>query len=329
MTQRPSPAPPRSHCTRLLLASFVAAQFALTLTPCPAEQSGPPRRVLAADDSAGRIAIVAPDGSLEWEMKVGAIHDAALLPNGHILLQQGWTRVIEVTTNRQVIWEYDAAKRNGNEGRRVEVHAFQRLPDGLTLIAESGPARIIEVDTDGRLRHEIKLVVHHPNPHSDTRLVRKISNGHYLVAHESDGAVREYDATGRVVWEYEVPLFGQARKGGHGPEAFGNSVFSAIRLGNGNTLIGAGNGHAVLEVTPEKQIVWQIRQNDLPGITLAWVTRVERLANGHTLFGNCHAGPGHPQFIEVTPDKKVVWTFQDWKNFGNSMPVQIALEARP
>src|SRR5258706_5907886 len=54
-------------------------------------------------------------------------------------------------------------------------------------------------------------------------LVRKIANGNYLVAHESDGCVREYDAEGKIVWEFEVPLFGKERKGGHGPEAFGNS----------------------------------------------------------------------------------------------------------
>jgi hypothetical protein len=151
---------------------------------------------------------------------------------------------------------------------------------------------------------EVKLKVNNPNAHSDTRLVRKIANGNYLVAHESDGFVREYDATGNIVWDYEVPLFGKPRKGGHGPEAFGNSLFSAIRLENGNTLIGGGNGHCVLEVTPQKEIVWKLEQNDLPGITLAWVTRVERLANGNTRFGNCHAGPENPQFIEVTKDKK-------------------------
>ena len=294
-----------------------------------AEQTGKARRVLAADDSTQRLAIVAPDGSLEWEIKVGAIHDAWVLPNGNILFQQGWTKILEVTPDKKTVWEYDAGKMNGNEGKRVEVHAFQRVENGLTMIAESGPARIIEVDNAGKAHRQIKLKVNHPNTHSDTRLVRKIANGNYLVAHESDGFVREYDGAGKVVWEYEVPLFGKERKSGHGSEAFGNSVFSAIRLPNGNTLIGAGNGHSVLEISPQKEIIWKVEQNDLPGITLAWVTRVERLANGHTLLGNCHAGPDNPQFIEVTPEKKVIWTFKDWKHFGNSMPVQAVLEAKP
>jgi outer membrane protein assembly factor BamB len=288
-----------------------------------AEQTGPARRVLAGDDSTHRLAIVAADGKLEWEIKVGAIHDAHILPNGNVLLQQGWTKVQEVAPDQKVVWEYDAGK--ANAPKPVQVHAFQRLENGLTMVAESGPARIVEIDKDGKVQHEVKLTVKNPNTHSDTRLVRKLANGNYLVAHERDGAVREYDARGKIVWEFEVPLFGKEKKGGHGPEGFGNSVFSAVRLANGNTLIGAGNGHSVLEVTPAKEVVWKIEQNDLPGITLAWVTRVERLANGNTIIGNCHAGKDNPQMIEVTSDKKVVWTWKDFTNFGNSMPVAAVL----
>lgn len=302
--------------------------FSLGLSGLQAAQSSPPRRILAADDSTRRLAIVAPDGSLEWETKIGPIHDASVLPNGNILFQQGWTRIIEMTPAHQIVWEYDSAKSNGNAGKRVEVHAFQRLQDGLTMIAESGPARIIEVDHSGKIHRQIPLKVNQPNPHSDTRLVRKIANGNYLVAHENDGAVREYNPAGGIVWDYDVPLFGKPRKPGHGPEAFGNSVFSAFRLPNGNTLIGTGNGHSVLEVNPQKEVVWKIEQTDLPGITLAWVTRVERLSNGNILIGNCHAGPDNPQFIEVTPAKQVVWTFKDFKNFGNSMPVQVLLRSK-
>ncbi len=307
----------------------LCALMTVLSTPGFAEQTGTTRRLLAADDSMHRLAIIAPDGSLEWEMQVGAIHDASVLPNGHILFQQGWTRILEVTPDKQTVWEYDAGRMNGNEGKRVEVHAFQRLENGLTMIAESGTARIIEVNKEGKMEREVKLKVNHPSAHSDTRLVRKIASGNYLVAQESDGFVREYDSSGQIVWEFEVPLFGKMRQGGHGPEAFGNSVFSAIRLPNGNTLIGAGNGHSVLEVTPQKQILWKVEQNDLPGIVLAWVTRVERLPNGNTMIGNCHANADNPQFIEVTPDKKVVWTFKDFKNFGNSMPVQAVLEVKP
>ena len=302
-------------CIALLPAPAFAEQ------PPTAVQTGTPRRVIAADSSTKTLAAIGPEGRVEWRLPVGAIHDLHLLPDGHILYQDGWTRIVELNEHRKPIWDYNA-KRNGNAGRTVEVHAFQRLSDGTTMIVESGPARIIEIDHDGNLRREIKLTVQSPSAHSDTRNARKTAAGTYLVAHEKDGVVREYDAAGKVIWEFDVPL-DMPRKGGHGPEAFGDQAYSAVRLDNGNTLIGTGNGHAVLEVTPAKEIVWKIGQRDLPGIVLAWVTQVERLPNGNTRFVNCHAGPDNPQIIEVTPDKQVVWTFKDFKTFGNSLPVAV------
>ncbi len=49
------------------------------------------------------------------------------------------------------------------------------------------------------------------------------------------------------------------------------------------------------------------------------MTTLQLLENGHLIVGNCHAGPDNPQLFEVTRDKKVVWTFQDHKNFGNDV----------
>nr|WP_236624882.1 PQQ-binding-like beta-propeller repeat protein [Rhodopirellula sp. SWK7] len=267
------------------------------------------------------LVIVERDGSVSWQMPWGGIHDIHVLENGHLLTRQGSAKVVEIDpATKAVVWEYDSASANGNAGKRVEVHAFERLADGATMIAESGPARIIEVDRDGKLLHEVKLVVDRPNPHTDTRLVRKLENGHYLVTHEADGIAREYDSQGDVVWEYEVPMFGKASRRGHGPEGFGNRLFSATRLANGNTLIGGGNGHCVLEVTPRKQIVRQIHQDDLPGIRLAWVTTVEVLGNGHWMIGNCHAGPGQPILIEVDPEtNEVIWTLDRYDDFGNNV----------
>jgi hypothetical protein len=269
----------------------------------------------------GKLAIVANDGKIEWEMPWGGIHDLHVLPSDNLMVQQGASKVVEIdVATRKVVWTYDSAKSNGNEGKRVEVHAFQPLEEGRVMIAESGPARIIEIDRDGKLLHEVTLKVEHPNAHTDTRLARKLKNGHYLVSHEADGAVREYSATGEVVWEYRVPLFDKQQKGGHGPEGFGNRTFASVRLANDNTLITTGNGHSVLEVTSAGKIVWEIHQNDLPGITLAWVTTLEVLPNGNYVFGNCHAGKGNPLVIELDPQtKKVVWTLDRFDTFGNSV----------
>ena len=53
------------------------------------------------------MAIIAADGSFEWEIPVTAIHDAHVLPNGHVLLQQGWTKIQEVTRDKKVVWQFD------------------------------------------------------------------------------------------------------------------------------------------------------------------------------------------------------------------------------
>ena len=284
-----------------------------------AQDDNESRRIVVADYSKRRIAIVDAKGKIEWEYKTGDLHDLQPLAEGNLLFQTSFTRLVEVDpkTNK-IIWDYDAKKSNGNEKRVVEVHAFQRLADGVTMIAESGPARIIEVDRAGKLLREVKLKVAKPSAHRDTRLVRKLENGHYLVCQEGEGAVREYDGAGKVVWDYAVPLFDQKPRGGHGLEAWGNAVFAAVRLADGNTLISTGNGHSVIEVTPDKKIVWHLKQDDLPGIKLAWVTTLQVLPNGNIVLGNCHAGPTNPQIIEITRDKRVVWTFRDFTNFGDA-----------
>lgn len=276
-------------------------------------------RILCADSSKGRIAIVDEAGKTEWEKKIGPLHDLHMLASGNVLMQTSWTELMEVEPSTgKIVWQYNSAKANGNEGKKVEVHAFQRLDNGLTMIAESGPSRIIEVDAAGEIKHTLKLKVSKPHPHRDTRLVRKLSSGNYLVCHEGDGLVREYAPDGSTAWEYAVPLFDKKPADGHGVEAWGNQCYCALRLANGNTLISTGNGHAVIEVTPDKKIVWHLAQNDLPGIKLAWVTTLQVLPTGNIVLGNCHAGEANPQVIEVTRDKKVVWKFHDFDRFGDS-----------
>lgn len=276
-------------------------------------------RILSADSSTQRIAIIDEAGKTEWEAKIGPLHDLHMLPSGNVLFQTSWTELVEVEpATGKVVWRYDSAKQNATD-QKVEVHAFQRLGDGSTLIAESGRARLIEVSPQGEILRTVKLRVSKPHPHRDTRLVRKLAGGNYLVCHEGDGLVREYDPQGQTVWEYAVPLFGKPRANGHGVEAYGNQCFTALRLASGNTLISTGNGHGVIEVTPERNIVWQLQQHDLPGIELAWVTTLQVLPSGNIVLGNCHAGKDNPQVVEITRDKQVVWKFHDFERFGDAL----------
>ena len=273
-------------------------------------------RVLGSDN--GRVAILAADGTtVEWEYKNGhQAHDLQVLANGNILLPLSPTKIVELTPAKEIVWQYEAKAKDGYTGR-VEVHAFQRLADGRTMVAESGNGRIVEVDAAGKIVFEMPLTRDRPNAHKDTRLVRKLASGNYLVCHEADGAVREYEPSGKVVWTYKLNLAGRPKSGGHGPEGHGTDVYGAVRLTNGNTLIACGNGNRVIEVTPEGKTTWSIEQDELPGIKLAWVTTLHVLPTGNVIVGNCHAGKDAPQLFEVTREKKVVWQLKNFKTFGN------------
>lgn len=132
-----------------------------------------------------------------------------------------------------------------------------------------------------------------------------------------------------MTWEYDVPLFGQKPAGGHGLDAFGDKCFGAVRLPNGNTLITTGNGHSVIEVTPAKEIIWRLTQDELDTVRIAWVTTIEVLPNGNYVIGNCHAGPGQPLLIEIEPaSKQVVWRLDMFDMFGNSAPNSMLLNVQ-
>jgi hypothetical protein len=289
---------------------LVLACLILFSAPASAQQSGTPRALFAADYQKKLAAWIGADQKVRQQQNIQDIHDAQELPNGHWLLQTSFANVIEIDSQGKEVWKYEAGKTPN--GGPIEIHAFRRLPNGLTMIAESGAARILEVDRNGKVSHSIALAIKNPDAHRDTRLVRPTPEGNYLVAHEALGLAREYDRDGKVVWEFDV----------------GSKLYSAVRLVNGNTLIGTGNGHRVIEVSPDKKIVWEVTEKELPGAQLAWITMVDRLPNGNTWIVNCHAGPDNPQILEVSSDKKVVWSFRDFERFGNALPVAIPMQAQ-
>jgi len=308
------------HIAKVLCAVLIMLSFSVA-----AQAQNPVAHSLLAADK-GKVALLNAKGQVEWEVpNPYTCHDISMLPNGNILMPVSNTKIVEMTPQKTVVWQHESKPKEGYAGA-VEIHGFQRLANGLTMIAESGNRRIIEVDVDDKIVKEIPLTVDKPNAHRDTRLARKLENGNYLVCHEGDGTVREYDATGKVVWSYALDLAGRERTPTH--EGHGVEVFGAIRLPNGNTMIAGGNNNRVIEVTPQGQIAWSIDHKELPGIQLFWVTSLQYLPNGNLIVGNTHAGPDNPQIFEVTRDKKVVWAFKDWKTFGNDLCASQVLDVK-
>ncbi|MDC0066970.1 PQQ-binding-like beta-propeller repeat protein [Verrucomicrobia bacterium] len=254
------------------------------------------------------LAICNKDGDPIWQFKTEGPkrghtghHDVHLLSNGNILFHDTWTSVKEITLDKKIVWEYDCAKSNGNEGKRVDVHAFARLKNGNTVIVESGVGRVIEVDSKGKLIHQFPLK---KGGTQSTRWVRQTPQNTWLVCSENPGVVTEYDNDGNIVWDYLIKT----------------RVYGAIRLKNGNTLIASGSGNSIVEVNPEKEIVWEVK-GQVPGtdIQLKWMTCLQEESNGNYIVGNCHAGPDNPQIFEINKDKKVVWQFNEYELVGNGL----------
>lgn len=257
---------------------------------------------LCADYGQGKVFMVSAEGKVQWEFPAPSAHEVWRLPNGNFLLSrlQG---PVEITPDRKIVWEYKTAKGN-------EVHTCQPLCNGNVLVGECGACRLIEVDRQGKIQKEIKLVSNTKGTHGQMRIARKTLAGTYLVAQTGDGLVREYDAEGKPVRTIKVP----------------GNPYIAVRLPNGNTLIACGDGHKLIEVDPQDKIVWKIDENDLPGHPLRFVADVERLPNGNTVVCNW-GGHGHvgqqPQIFEVTPQLKVVWQVFDNKQFRTISGVQL------
>ena len=250
---------------------------------------------ICCDYNGDHVTIVSADGKIEWQVEAKHPQDCWKLPNGNILFAY-LNGAKEMTLDKQVVWEYKAPE-------KVECNAAQPLPNGNVLIVECGTSRLIEVDRSGKIAKEIPLVTKpEVKLHNQFRGSRKMANGHYWVTFKGEGKVVELDGGGKVLKEIKVP----------------GDPHEVVPLPNGHLLITCGDGHKVEEHDAEGKIVWELNENDLPGNPLRLMAGCHRLPNGNTIFcvylGHGHIGQ-QPQFIEVTPDKKVVWEFKDHEHF--------------
>ncbi len=289
---------------KTLLTVLLSSLMFLSVANAEPVQKGSGHPFVYGDYSAGKVRLVSAEGKIEWEYPAPHCNDVWVLPNGNLLFVTGHG-VKEVDPNKKVIFSYES---------KSEIYACQRLSDGNTFIAECSTGRLLECDPSGKVVKEVKLLPEGKNGgHAYMRNARKLKNGNYLVAHYGLGFVGEYDADGKKVGEIPAP---------GGPH-------SAIRLPNGNTLIACGDRRKnalLFEVDPDGKAVWQVTSDDLPGIKLAFMTGLQRLPNGNTVMSNWlgHGRIGTaPQFIEVTRDKKIVWTFADHKNFKTAGTIQL------
>jgi hypothetical protein len=290
-----------------LLPSVAEAQGERPNTSAPAPADAPQglaHPFLCADYTGGKVFLFSREGRVQWEWPAPNCNDVWVLPGGNFLFTTGHG-AREVTRSNQVVFDYQS---------QSEIYACQRLPDSNTFIGECNAGRLLEVSPSGKIVKEIKLLPEGADGGSGyMRNARRLPNGNYLVAHYNAQVVKEYDSQGRVV--REIPAAGRPH--------------SVCRLPNGNTLVSCGDaegGSRIFEVDPQGKTVWQVRGDEIPGVSIKFVAGFQRLPNGDTVFANWlgHGQFGKaPQMIEVTPSKQVVWTFSDTNTLRTISSLQL------
>ncbi|MEM1450333.1 MAG: dipeptidase [Planctomycetota bacterium] len=318
--------PSRSLTSALLCATALAGTAVLPAQTDPAPDG---HRVFVLGK--GRVVILARDGSVEWEMPLeGAVPDPHPLENGNLMLQRALGEIVEIERHRKaIVWSYE------RQGLRWP--AFLPLPGGDVLVADREASGLVVVDRQGRTKRELAPRPEAPDESGhwrfEDRPVQATGTGTVLVTHladctiRSEAVLREYDlTTGEVVWEFAVPGFGTESSVPHDFNPFRLRAFAASRLPNGNTLLTMGRGSALIEVTPGKEIVWRLNQDEIEGISLSNTRTIEVLDNGHYVLGLA-AGP---LLVELDPESKdVVWQLERDNDIGPSQTFARCLDVGP
>jgi hypothetical protein len=240
----------------------------------------------------GREEILKVDvsGKVIWRYPGPRVHDFWVLNSGNTLFSGPVTGVVEVTPDKKEVWNFRAPKGES-------VYACQPLPDGLVMVGIEGkPSRIIEVGRDGVIKKTITL-----KTKGAIRLSRKTHTGTYLVAERHGSSIHEYDGASklirRIASQGAVLMAARPKNGntligtgtGHTlvevdphdkvvwevgeHDLPGIPIRDAAgfqRLPNGNTILcnWGGHGHVgkqtqIIEITPNKEVVWKVFRNNV------------------------------------------------------------------
>jgi outer membrane protein assembly factor BamB len=232
------------------------------------------------------------EGKVIWTYQTGGgneYDDVWMLSNGNILFTR-MQYIAIVTPKKEVVWRYDAPA--GTEIHACQPIGLDKvlfvqngLPPKLKVVNLKTNAVEIEHDLPAKSLTDQKTV------HPQYRRIRYTAQGTYLVPCLGVGQVIEYDKNFKEIWKYEIPTPWAAIRLKNGNtlitdekdkltrevNAKGETVWelkpddipepyrfintqTCTRLANGNTIIcsrgGSGKGPQLVEVTPDKKVVW-------------------------------------------------------------------------
>lgn len=261
-------------------------------------------RMLIGGCGLGKIILLNADNTVAWENDdPREASDVWMLPNSNVLhsTKHGFQEIkpnYEAGKGAEVVWEVKAP-----EGS--ECHACQPIGEDRYLVGYSSKTRsiIAEVDSKGNEYKTIEIEGQ-TGTHNSFRQVRKTPGGTYITSQQkNDGKAREYSADGKLI------------------RTFPSGRFSALRLENGNTLLGCGDENRLIEVDKDNTIVWELKQGDIPDVKLGFIAAIWLLDNGNILLANWggHSGSTGGAILEVSRNKELVFSTGDAvKNLASS-----------
>ena len=241
-------------------------------------------------------AIFDENSHVVWSLNK-ASRDGTVLPGGNILICHNKSVVEYEEGSTRAVWNYQLDPKN------KETAAAFRLKNGNTLIVENGNwPRLLEISTAGTPVHEIPLQPETKNAHMQTRMARKLNNGHYIVPHLLAFSVKEYAPNGEIVQIIDTRLEQLGLRAKNWP-------FTAIKKDQ-KILVTLTNGNKIAIFNNNGQVAWQCNNTDLNDL-FSDPCGAHWLPNDHIVV--CNYGQKDPQkakILEITPEKKVVWEFR-------------------
>jgi hypothetical protein len=216
-----------------------------------------------------RVLIVAADGGIAWQYgDDGGLNTpvcSVMLPNGNVLItDQGNARVIEVTPQKTIAWEYAPILADGGNLLN-NPNSAERVDGGHTLIADENNNRVLEVDDAGAIVWQYSQTPD-AGALNGVAFASRLPNGNTLITDANNNRVVEVTAQGNVAWVYYTA---SRRTSGPVPTVDGGNASPiptrAVRLASGNTLISDQFNHQVIEVDSAGHVVFSYGQLNVAG----------------------------------------------------------------
>ncbi len=238
------------------------------------------------------------EGKVIWTYSTGKgweYDDIWMLSNGNILFSR-MAYAAEVTPQKKIVWRLDAPQDEGIHTE--EIHSVQPIgPDKVFLAQNGTPAKLMIVNKKTgkiEMEHELPAEVTGKSVHGQFRRARFTPQGTYLLPLLQMGRVVEYDQDFKQIWSYDIPTPWAAIRLKNGNTLItdekdqltrevnvkGETVWefklselpaelnfsgcqSCVRLANGNTIFcsrgDAGKRPQLVEITPDKKVVWVLK----------------------------------------------------------------------